>query len=51
MVKSYMLLSQQIKKGIYSLKTGGEELMIFLDEKKLEKWNLANIGFEILENN
>ena len=35
----------------YSLIRGGEELIIFLNENKLERWNLKNIGFQIIDNN
>jgi hypothetical protein len=37
-------------KETYTLLSCGEEFMIFLDENKLEKWDLSNLGFEIQTN-
>lgn len=35
------------KKNTYNLLGGGEEIMIFFDEGKLDRWNITSLGFEI----
>jgi len=35
-------------KGIYTFVHGGEEIMIFFDENRLNYWELITVGFEII---
>jgi hypothetical protein len=36
-----------VDKKTHKLLSGGEEIMIFLDDKKFEDWNISSIGFQI----